>query len=138
MLSADASRFLDPSSEAGFLLLLATALPASKVAVLLTLGGRHRSLPDQQITRAVQHQCRLLLHRLRRHKPHAWSRHSLADRLRISRIRHLVSKPRQFLCPVMRRRTGFNANQATRQGAEKLHDLLLLRRWRSQSSCCLF
>jgi formate hydrogenlyase subunit 3/multisubunit Na+/H+ antiporter MnhD subunit len=40
MLSADASTFVHVNSAAGFLLVLAIALPASGVALLLTLGGR--------------------------------------------------------------------------------------------------
>jgi hypothetical protein len=44
---------------------------------------QHRSLTDQKLPTAMQHQSRLLLFRFGRHKTHRWSRHRLADGGRI-------------------------------------------------------
>src|SRR5262245_61314099 len=41
---------------------------------------QHRSLTNQKLPAAMQHQARLLLFRLRRHKPHRRPRDRLADR----------------------------------------------------------
>ena len=47
---------------------------------------QHRALAYQKLPTAMQHQARLLLLRLRWHKPHRGPRHRLADRCRIVRI----------------------------------------------------
>jgi hypothetical protein len=85
------------------------------------------------------HQPALLLGRLRPHKSHRRPANRLADCLRVRRIvlvaldvrlhvfrRHqpnLVAELRQLACPVVRRGTGFHANQTVRQRCEKLHHL---------------
>ncbi len=90
--------------------------------------AQHRALTHQQLAGPVQHQGGLLLLRLDRNKPHRWPRHRLADRRRIVRIilaaleiglhvarrhqLHRVAKGLQLAAPVMRRRTGFDADQA--------------------------
>ena len=38
-----------------------------------------RALTDQKIPRSMQHQQRLLIGRLDRHKPHRWACHGLTD-----------------------------------------------------------
>jgi hypothetical protein len=85
----------------------------------------------------VQHQNRLLLGALHRHKPHVGALNRLADRLRIGRIvlvalevglnilrrhqAHLVPQDLQFASPIMSRSTGFQADPARRQLSEEHH-----------------
>jgi hypothetical protein len=88
---------------------------------------------------AVQDQHALLLFALHRHKAHVRPRHRLADSLRIGRVvlaalevgldvarRHqpdLMAKRRQFRGPMVRGRTGLDADQAWRKVSEELQQL---------------
>ena len=97
------------------------------------------ALADQQVSRSMQHQSRLLFCRLDRHEPHRWTRHGFANGSGIGGIalgaldvalhvawRHHpdgMAEPRQLARPIMRRATGLHADQAGRDLAEKLDDL---------------
>src|SRR5262245_14551957 len=96
-------------------------------------------LAHQQIAGSMLHQLTLLLGRLDAYEAHGWASDRLADRLGISGIifvtldislyilrwhqAHLMAKLRQFACPVVRRSTGFHADQARRQSLEEPHHL---------------
>src|SRR5712671_6597991 len=93
------------------------------------------ALAYQHIARAVLHQLTLLFGRFDPHKAHGRSPNRFADRLGVSRIvfvaldvglhilrrhqAHLVAELRQLARPIMRRGTGFHADQARRQCLEK-------------------
>src|SRR5262249_5186728 len=97
---------------------------------------KHRSLTNQELPAAMQYQARLLLFRLRRHKPHRRSRDRLADcgsvvgivfaALEISfyvargQQPHRVPERRKLPAPIMRGRTRLNADQAPRQRRKEL------------------
>ena len=101
--------------------------------------AQHRALTHQQLPGSVQHQSRLLLLRLDRHKPHRRPRHRLADRRRIVGVilaaleiglhiarrhqPHRVPERLQLAAPMMRCRTGFDANQTWRQAGKELQNL---------------
>src|SRR5262245_36903997 len=88
---------------------------------------------------SMLHQLTLLLGRLDAYEAHGWASDRLADRLGISGIilvtldislhilrrhqTHLMAELRQFACPVVRRSTGFHADQARRQSLEEPHHL---------------
>jgi len=96
----------------------------------------------EALTHTVQHQDRLLLNVLDRHKPHVGPRHGLADRLCIGRVvlvglhvgldelrRHQldsVTKGCELARPVMSTAACFHADQARRQVHEKLGHLITL------------
>ena len=96
-------------------------------------------LPHQKIPHSMRHQLALLLGRFDLDKTHGRPPHRLTDRLGIGGIvlvaldvgldvfrRHqpyLVTKLRQFTCPIMRRRAGLHADKAPRQRLEKCQHL---------------
>lgn len=100
---------------------------------------QHRALTHEKLSAAMQHQGRLLLFRLRRHKSHRRSCHRLADGgsivgvilatfeigLHIARWHqpHRVTQRRKFAAPMMRGRTRLDTNQAGRQTSEQLQQL---------------
>src|SRR5262245_33741248 len=100
---------------------------------------KHRSLTNQELPAAMQYQARLLLFRLRRHKPHRWSRDRLADcgsvvgivfaALEISfyvargQQPHRVPERPKPPAPIMRARTRLNADEAIRQACEEVQQL---------------
>src|SRR6516162_4564366 len=100
---------------------------------------QHRSLTNQKLPAAVQHQARLLLCRLRRHKSHRRSRDRLADcgcvvgiifaalnvGLHVARRHqpHRVAERLKPAAPIMCGRTRLNADEAGRQGREELQQL---------------
>src|SRR6516165_200680 len=100
---------------------------------------QHRSLTNQKLPAAVQHQARLLLCRLRRHKSHRRPRDRLADcgcvvgiifaalnvGLHVARRHqpHRVAERLKPAAPIMCGRTRLNADEAGRQGREELQQL---------------
>ncbi len=98
---------------------------------------QHRALTDQKIAGPVQHQRRLLLGCLDRHKPHRGPHHRLADRFRVGCIvllplhirlhilrRHqpyLVTECAQLTRPMMRRRAGLHAHYRRLYPRKKRH-----------------
>jgi len=88
---------------------------------------QHRALPNQKAARPMQHQHRLLLGVLYRHKPHRRPRYRFTDRFRIGGIvfvaldvglhigrrhqLHPMSECDQLTSPIMRCRAGFHADQ---------------------------
>ncbi len=100
---------------------------------------QHRALTHQKLPAAMQHQARLLLFGLRRHKSHRWPRHRLTDRGRIVRVilaaleiglhiarrhqPHRVTECLQLAAPMMCRRAGFDPDQARQQTAKELQHL---------------
>src|SRR5262249_54291500 len=100
---------------------------------------QHRSLTNQKLPAAMQHQARLLLFRLRRHKSHRRPRDRFADCGRIVGIvfaalqigfyiarrqqPHRVAECPKPTAPIMCGRTRLNADKAGRQGREELQQL---------------
>src|SRR5262245_57742430 len=100
---------------------------------------QHRSLTNQKLPAAMQHQARLLLFRLRRHKSHRRPRDRFADCGRIVGIvfaalqigfyiarrqqPHRVAEGPKPTAPIMCGRTRLNADKAARQGREELQQL---------------
>ena len=98
-----------------------------------------RAPVDELIAHAHQHQGRLLLGGLHRHKAHARPAHGLADPVGVGRIvlvalnvglhqlrrqqHHLVPQRPDLARPVMRRATGLHANPRRRQRLEELEHL---------------
>src|SRR5512140_1791946 len=96
-------------------------------------------LPHQQIAYPMLHQLALLLGRFDHYKPHGWAPDRFADSLGIGGIvlvaldvglyilrRHqpnLMPELRQLTRPMMRRGTGFHADEARRQSFEELYHL---------------
>jgi len=88
----------------------------------------------------MQHQQSLLIGRLDGHEPHRWSRHGLADGGSIGNIvlrsldialhvtwrhqTHGMTKFGEFTYPMMRGSAGFHADQAIRNLAKEVDDLL--------------
>ena len=97
---------------------------------------QHRSLTNQKLSAAMQHQARLLLFRLRRHKSHRRPRDRLADcgsvvgvvfaalqiGFHVARRQqpHGVAERLKLAAPMMCGRTGLNADEARRQCREEL------------------
>ncbi len=100
---------------------------------------QHRSLTNQQLPAAMQHQARLLLLRLRRHKSHRRPRDRFADcggvvgivlaalnvGLHVARRHqpHRVAERLKPAAPIMCGRTRLNADEAGRKGREELQQL---------------
>src|SRR6266403_1384737 len=100
---------------------------------------QHRSLTNQKLPAAMQHQARLLLFRLRRNKSHRGPRDRLADcgsvvgivfaalnvGLYVARRHqpHRVAEPLKSAAPVMCARTCLNADEAGGQRREELQQL---------------
>src|SRR5262249_12522408 len=100
---------------------------------------QHRSLTNQKLPAAMQHQARLLLFGFRRHEPHRRSRDRLADGgsiigivlaafeigLHVARRQqsHRVAQRPKPAAPIMGSRTRFNADEASRQRREELQQL---------------
>src|SRR5882724_12368238 len=100
---------------------------------------QHRSLTNQKLPAAMQHQARLLLLRLRRHKSHRRPRDRLADcgsvvgivlaalnvGLHVARRHqpHRVAECLKPAAPIMCGRTCLNADEAGRQRREELQQL---------------
>src|SRR5262245_1422001 len=100
---------------------------------------QHRALTDQKLAAAMQHQCRLLLLRLRRHEPHRRSCNRLADGGRVVGVvlaaleislhvarwhqPHCVAKCLKLTAPMVCGWTRLNADQAGRQSREELQHL---------------
>src|SRR5712671_2174563 len=100
---------------------------------------QHRSLTNQKLSAAMQHQARLLLFRLRRNKSHRGPRDRLADcgsvvgivfaalnvGLYVARRHqpHRVAEPLKSAAPVMCARTCLNADEAGGQRREELQQL---------------
>src|SRR5229473_2908852 len=100
---------------------------------------QHRSLTNQKLPAAMQHQARLLLFRLRRNKSHRGPRDRLADcgsvvgivfaalnvGLYVARRHqpHRVAEPLKSAAPVMCGRTCLNADEAGGQRREELQQL---------------
>src|SRR6516162_1622424 len=109
------------------------------ISALTTAYWRARSLTNQKLPAAVQHQARLLLCRLRRHKSHRRPRDRLADcgcvvgiifaalnvGLHVARRHqpHRVAERLKPAAPIMCGRTRLNADEAGRQGREELQQL---------------
>jgi hypothetical protein len=108
----------------------------TKLGKMSADGIDHRGLlADQQVAGPMQRQATLLLACFGCHKPHIGSGNRLTDRLGVNRIvlmplhigRHVgrrhqangVAKRLQFARPMMRRGTGFDADQARRQLLEE-------------------
>ena len=97
--------------------------------------GEHGLLLDEDFPGAMERESRLLLDRFDRRKPHCRTTHGLADRRGIEGVAlpalhirlyiagrhhpHLVTERGQFSRPVMRGRTGLNADQTGRQRGEE-------------------
>src|SRR6516225_10632030 len=97
---------------------------------------QHRSLTNEKLPAAMQHQARLLLFGLRRHKSHRRPSDRLADGARIVGIvfaaleidlhiarrhqPHRVTERLKLAAPMVSSRTSLNANKARRQRCEKL------------------
>jgi hypothetical protein len=100
---------------------------------------QHGSLADQQMTRPVQHQDRLLVGRLHRNKAHGGPCHRLADRLGIRRVAlaplyveldigrrhqpHLVPQSLKRARPEVARAARFHTNQTRLQLANEGYHL---------------
>src|SRR5262249_34462687 len=100
---------------------------------------QHRSLTNQKLPAAMQHQARLLLFRLRRHKPHRWMRDRFADcgsvvgvvfaALQIGfyvarrQQPHPVAERLKPAAPIMCARTCLNADEAGWQARKELQKL---------------
>src|SRR6516165_2597713 len=100
---------------------------------------QHRSLPDQELAAAMQHQTGLLLLALGRHKTHRRTCHCLADRRSVIGVilaaleiglhvtgrhqPHRMAECLKLSAPMMGTRAGFNANEARRQSREELQHL---------------
>src|SRR6266702_878741 len=100
---------------------------------------QHRSLTNQQLPAAMQHQARLLLFRLRRHKSHRRPRDRFADcggvvgivfaalqiGFHVARRHqpHRVAERLKPAAPIMCGRTRLNADEAGRKGREELQQL---------------
>ena len=105
--------------------------------------GEHGLLLDQDFPGAVERESRLLLDRFDRRKPHRRTAYGLADRRGIEGVAlpalhirlyiagrhhpHLVTERGQFSRPVMRGRTGFDADQAGWQRGEEAQHLADLK-----------
>src|SRR5581483_245943 len=100
---------------------------------------QHRSLTNQKLSAAMQHQDRLLLFRFGRHKTHRRPRHRLADGRRIVGVvlaafeigfhiawwhqPNRVAERRKLTAPMMCGRTRLNTDQTGRQSCKKLQYL---------------
>ncbi len=100
---------------------------------------QHGPLTHQQLASPVQHQYSLALGALDRHEPHGRPGHRLADRLGISGVvllpphiglhvarrhqAHIMTERRDLARPVVRRGARRHADQARREGLEKLQHL---------------
>lgn len=104
---------------------------------------QRRALPDEQLTRPVQHKHRLLVHCLDRHEAHRGPRHCFANRLGIGSVvlvaldvglhiarrhqSHFVAELDQLACPMMGGRAGLHTNQARPDSSKELQDLAALQ-----------
>src|SRR5260370_2395299 len=100
---------------------------------------QHRSLTNQKLSAAMQHQARLLLFRLRRHKSHRRPRDRLADCGSVVGIvfaalqigfyvarreqPHRVAERPKLAAPIMRGRTPLHPDDASRQACEEAQPL---------------
>src|SRR5271169_3439876 len=100
-------------------------------------------LANQEMTRPMQHQAALLLRRLGLNKAHRWPPHGLADCLGVGHVvllpldvglyigrrhqPHAVSERFELARPMMRRRTGFDTNQARRKLLEQRQNVAPLQ-----------
>src|SRR5271169_4699595 len=100
---------------------------------------QHGALPDEKLSAAMQHQCRLLLFRLCWDKPHRRSGDRLADGgsvvgvvlaalevgLHVTRRHqpHRVAKRLKLAAPIMSARTRLNTNEARRQRCKERQHL---------------
>src|SRR5262249_39826360 len=133
------------TSLAGFLASSLTfASPLCNEAEFGKVGSERidqlRALADQKIPRSMQHQQGLLIGRLDRHEPHRWACHGLTDggcvgsivfrpfdiALDVARRHqtHGMTKLGDIARPMMSGSAGFHADQASRNLAKEVDDLL--------------